>query len=97
MTAQCETPWWHTAVVYQVYIRSFLDSDGDGIGDIGGLWARVAHLAPLGVDPLWFNPWDPSPQVDGGYDVGHYRTVHPAYGHLREAQELVAAALGAAA
>ena len=87
-----DSPWWHTAVVYQVYIRSFQDSDGDGIGDIGGLLDRVGHLADLGVDALWINPWYPSPQVDAGYDVADYRAVEPAYGDLQQAEELVAAA-----
>jgi alpha-glucosidase len=79
-------------VVYQVYIRSFLDSDGDGVGDIGGLCDRVAYLADLGVDALWINPWFPSPQVDAGYDVADYRAVEPAYGDLGQAEELIAAA-----
>ena len=87
-----EAAWWHTAVVYQVYIRSFLDSDGDGVGDIGGLRRRIDHLADLGVDALWINPWYPSPQVDAGYDVADYRAVEPAYGDLEQAEELVAAA-----
>ncbi len=85
-------PWWQTAVVYQVYIRSFLDSDGDGTGDIGGLCDRVEHLAALGVDALWINPWYPSPQVDAGYDVADYRAVDPAYGDLAQAERLIAAA-----
>ncbi len=85
-------PWWHTAVVYQVYIRSFLDSDGDGTGDITGLRERLGHLAALGVDALWINPWYPSPQVDAGYDVADYRAVDPAYGDLAQAEQLVAEA-----
>ena len=85
-------PWWHTAVVYQVYIRSFADSDGDGVGDIGGLCDRLGHLADLGVDAIWINPWYPSPQVDAGYDVADYRAVDPAYGDLQQAEALVDAA-----
>ncbi len=69
-------------MVYQVYIRSFPDSDGDGMGDLAGLRARLAHLADLGVDALWINPWYPSPQADAGYDVADYRDIEPAYGTL---------------
>ena len=57
------SPWWKTAVVYQVYIRSFADGDGDGLGDIAGLRARLPYLAALGVDALWINPWYPSPMA----------------------------------
>ena len=87
-----EVPWWHTAVVYQVYIRSFLDTDGDGLGDVRGLCDRLPHLAALGVDALWINPWYPSPQVDAGYDVADYRAVDPAYGDLEQAEQLVTSA-----
>ena len=61
--------WWRTAVVYQVYIRSFADGNGDGIGDIAGLRGRLSYLRELGVDAIWINPWYPSPQIDAGYDV----------------------------
>jgi len=84
--------WWKTAVVYQVYIRSFADSDGDGVGDIGGLRTRLPYLAELGVDALWINPWFPSPMYDGGYDVADYRDIEPAFGTLTAAEELISEA-----
>ena len=81
--------WWRSAVVYQVYIRSFADSDGDGIGDVAGLRSGLDHLAWLGVDAIWINPWYPSPQADAGYDVADYRDIEPEYGTLAEADELI--------
>ncbi len=84
--------WWRTAVVYQVYIRSFRDCDGDGLGDVTGIRAELDHLASLGVDALWINPWYPSPQADAGYDVADYRAIEPAYGTLEQAEELIRAA-----
>ncbi|MBX7435336.1 glycoside hydrolase family 13 protein [Mycobacterium sp. Y57] len=85
-------PWWQTAVVYQVYIRSFADGDGDGIGDIRGMRTRLPYLAQLGVDAIWINPWYPSPMADAGYDVADYRDIEPAYGTLDEAAGLIAEA-----
>lgn len=87
-----ESHWWQTAVVYQVYIRSFADGDGDGVGDIQGLRARLPYLAQLGVDAIWINPWYPSPMADAGYDVADYRDIDPAYGTLEDAQTLIAEA-----
>ena len=81
--------WWRSAVVYQVYPRSFADSDGDGIGDVNGIRARLPYLADLGVDALWISPWYPSPLLDGGYDVSDYRGVNPDFGTLEDADALV--------
>lgn len=74
--------WWRDAVVYQVYPRSFADSDGDGIGDLGGLLEHIDHLDHLGVDVVWLSPIYPSPQDDNGYDVADYRDVDPVFGSL---------------
>jgi alpha-glucosidase len=86
--------WWRSAVIYQVYIRSFADGDGDGTGDIAGLRSRLPYLADLGTDAMWINPWYPSPLADGGYDVSDYRDIHPAFGTLAEAGQLIAEAHG---
>jgi alpha-glucosidase len=82
--------WWRTAVVYQVYLRSFADSNGDGIGDLAGLCSRLPYLAWLGVDALWINPHYPSGGADGGYDVVDYRAVDPDYGDVADLEALVA-------
>ncbi|BBZ00494.1 glycoside hydrolase family 13 protein [Mycolicibacterium fallax] len=84
--------WWQSAVVYQVYIRSFADGSGDGIGDIAGLRDRLGYLTELGVDALWINPWYPSPQADAGYDVADYCGIEPDYGTLQQAQDFLAEA-----
>ncbi|MGZ4285500.1 MAG: glycoside hydrolase family 13 protein [Solirubrobacteraceae bacterium] len=86
--------WWRSAVIYQVYIRSFADGNGDGIGDIAGLRARLQHLADLGVDALWINPWYPSPMKDGGYDVSDLRGIEPLFGTLDDARAMIAEAHG---
>jgi oligo-1,6-glucosidase len=86
-----EAPWWTRAVVYQVYPRSFMDSDGDGIGDLGGVLQRLDHLADLGVDVLWLSPVYPSPQADNGYDISDYTDIDPMFGSLELFDELVAA------
>ena len=86
--------WWRSAVVYQIYIRSFADGNGDGIGDIAGLRARLPYLAELGVDAIWINPWYPSPLHDGGYDVVDFCDIDPVFGTLDEADLLVDEAHG---
>jgi alpha-glucosidase len=84
--------WWCDAVIYQVYPRSFADGDGDGIGDLPGITARLDHLVELGVDAIWLSPFYPSPQADAGYDVADYRDVDPIFGTLADADKLFAAA-----
>ncbi len=84
-------PWWTTAVVYQVYPRSFADSDGDGIGDLRGLLDRLDHLDDLGVDVVWLSPVYPSPQADNGYDISDYTDVDPVFGTLADLDELIEA------
>lgn len=83
--------WWRTAVVYQIYPRSFADSDSDGIGDLGGILDRLDHLAELGVDVLWLSPVYPSPQDDNGYDISDYQGVDPMFGTLADLDALLAA------
>jgi alpha-glucosidase len=82
-------PWWEPGVIYQVYPRSFQDSDGDGIGDIRGVTARLEHLAWLGVDAVWLSPIFKSPMADFGYDIADYRDVDPIFGSLADLDELV--------
>ena len=84
--------WWQDAVIYQIYPRSFQDSDGDGVGDLRGIEQRLDHLAWLGVDALWLSPIYPSPMHDFGYDVANYEDVDPVFGSLDEFDSLVAAA-----
>lgn len=88
------SPWWRSAVVYQVYIRSFADGNGDGIGDIAGLRARLGYIADLGVDAVWINPWYRSPMKDAGYDVSDFRAIDPQFGTLAEAEAMIAEAHG---
>jgi alpha-glucosidase len=81
--------WWRTAVTYQIYVRSFADGNGDGLGDLAGIRSRLPYVAELGVDAIWVNPWYPSPQADGGYDVADYRAIDPAFGTLDDARALI--------
>ncbi len=82
-------PWWRDAVVYEVYPRSFADSDGDGEGDLEGLRQRLPYLAELGVDGIWIAPWYPSPMADGGYDVSDFCGIHPMFGTLADSDAVV--------
>jgi oligo-1,6-glucosidase len=86
-----DAPWWRSAVVYQVYPRSFADADGNGIGDLRGIIGRLDHLALLGVDVVWLSPIYPSPQDDAGYDISDYEDVDPTFGSLADLDELIAA------
>ncbi|WP_407671867.1 alpha-glucosidase [Oerskovia douganii] len=87
-----EPPWWTSAVVYQVYPRSFQDSDGDGIGDLPGIEQRLDHLVALGVDVVWLSPVYRSPQDDNGYDISDYQDIDPMFGTLEDFDRLLAAA-----
>ncbi len=89
-TAAERDDWWRTAVVYQVYPRSFADSDGDGVGDLRGLIGRLDHLERLGVDVVWLSPIYPSPQDDAGYDISDYQDVDPTFGTLADLDDLLA-------
>jgi oligo-1,6-glucosidase len=90
-TIQRPVDWWKSAVVYQVYPRSFSDSNGDGVGDIPGITARVDYLAELGVDVVWLSPVYTSPQDDNGYDISNYQDIDPSFGTLADLDELIAA------
>lgn len=85
-------PWWDNAVIYEIYPRSFQDSNGDGIGDLNGITSRLDYLEALGVDAVWLTPIYPSPQVDFGYDISDYRAVDPQYGTLADFDQLQAQA-----
>ena len=92
MPASPTSPWWLDAVVYQVYPRSFQDTDGDGDGDLRGIAARLDHVRELGADAVWLSPVYPSPMADGGYDVADYEDIDPRFGTLDDADTLIAAA-----
>lgn len=85
-------PWWTNAVVYQIYPRSFQDTNGDGIGDLKGITSRLDYLADLGVDVLWLSPVYKSPQDDNGYDISDYQDIDPLFGTLEDMDELLAEA-----
>ncbi len=84
-------PWWRGGVIYQVYLRSFADGDGDGVGDLRGLLQRVDYLAALGVDAVWVSPFYRSPQEDNGYDISDYDSIDPVFGTDADLDELVTA------
>jgi alpha-glucosidase len=81
--------WWRSAAIYQLYVQSFADANGDGIGDLAGVRARLPYLAELGVDAIWFSPWYPSPMSDAGYDISDYRDIEPVFGTLADADAVI--------
>ena len=83
-------PWWEDAVLYQVYPRSFQDTDGDGVGDLEGIRRRLDHLVDLGIDGVWISPIYPSPMADHGYDVSDYCGIDPIFGTLADFDRLIA-------
>ncbi|MEN9962904.1 MAG: hypothetical protein RIS66_1317 [Actinomycetota bacterium] len=91
-SANHNAEWWRSAVIYQVYPRSFADSNGDGIGDLPGITARLGSLASLGIDAVWLSPFMRSPQKDAGYDVSDYTDVDPLFGTLADFDAMVSRA-----
>ena len=87
MTQQAK--WWQKAVIYQVYPRSFCDSDGDGIGDLRGLISKLDYIKHLGVDAIWLSPVFKSPQDDNGYDISDYQDIDPTFGSMADMKELL--------
>src|SRR6202049_2335529 len=87
-----DNTWWKHAVIYEIYPRSFQDSNGDGVGDLNGITRRLDYLQSLGVDAIWIAPMYPSPQVDFGYDISDYENVDPRYGTLADFDRLVSEA-----
>ena len=83
--------WWQTGVIYQIYPRSFMDANGDGVGDLQGIMDRVDYLAGLGIDAVWISPIYPSPMADFGYDVANYTDIHPLFGDMATFDRLLAA------
>src|SRR5579864_2435619 len=84
-----DTSWWKNAVIYEIYPRSFADTNGDGIGDLNGITEHLDYLRDLGVDAIWIAPFYPSPQVDFGYDISDYTGIEPAYGTLADFDRLI--------
>ena len=76
--------WWESAVFYQIYPKSFQDTDGDGVGDLRGVISRLDYLEYLGIDGIWMSPVCSSPQVDNGYDISDYRAIDPMFGSMED-------------
>ena len=90
MHSSPESPWWKRTTTYQIYPRSFADSNGDGIGDLRGVLGKLDYLQDLGVETLWLSPFFESPQADFGYDVSDYHAIAPEYGTLDDCRALIA-------
>ena len=84
--------WYKDAIIYQLHIKSFCDSNNDGVGDFPGLMSKLDYIAALGVNAIWLLPFYPSPRLDDGYDISDYRTIHPEYGTMGDFKRFVAAA-----
>jgi alpha-glucosidase len=83
------SPWWKEATIYQIYPRSFFDSNGDGEGDLPGITSKLEYVKSLGVDAIWLSPFYTSPNKDGGYDVADPRDVDPMFGNLADAKKMI--------
>jgi len=90
VTSPAPPAWWQSAVIYQVYPRSFQDANGDGIGDLSGILGRLDYCKSLGVDALWLSPIYPSPMADFGYDISDFTDIDPLFGSLAQFDELLA-------
>src|SRR6202011_2914631 len=88
-TAAHPDPWWKHAVIYEIYPRSFQDSNGDGVGDINGITSRLDYVRDLGIDAIWISPMYPSPLIDFGYDVADYTAIDPLYGKMADFEHLI--------
>ena len=86
------TPWWKNAVIYQIYPKSFQDSNGDGIGDLPGIISRLDYLQKLGIDAIWLSPIYKSPGIDNGYDIADYEAIDPQYGTMQDMDRLISEA-----
>lgn len=89
MTKVNDEKWWKKAIVYQIYPRSFQDSNGDGIGDLNGIIRRLDYLENLGIDAIWLSPVCQSPQDDNGYDISDYQNIDPMFGSLEDMERLI--------
>ena len=94
MKANKHAAWWKSAVIYEIYARSFQDTNADGIGDLRGIIERLPYLIELGIDAIWISPIFPSPMIDFGYDVSNYVDIDPLFGTLRDFDELLTRAHG---
>ena len=92
MATSSTKKWWKNAIVYQIYPRSFCDSNGDGIGDIPGIISKLHYLKELGVDVIWLSPVYPSPGYDNGYDISDYKGINPEFGTMEDMEKLISRA-----